>query len=195
MAVRWLFLALLALATAAGVGSLADSDLFNCTVSGCREKVENSTAGYCDNATGECDCSLNVFGENITCFTNVSNYCALDRCYRYDEEEGRCLKGARSRTTALCLSIFLINFGAANFYIQRYELAIPQIIIGLLLCVFQVGACAAACLRDDEISVSCVICCGINSVVSLLLFAWWLADLIIFALNTRLDGNGCVLYT
>jgi len=34
---------------------------------------------------------------------------------------------------------------------------------------------------------------ALETVVLTILFAWWLADLIIFATNKRLSGNGCVL--
>ena len=109
-------------------------------------------------------------------------------------DEERCRKGTKSRTVAILLSVFLINFGAANFYIERYELAIPQIILGLFLCFFQFGSCAIAASRDDDTSKPCIICCSINSLISLLFLAWWIADLVIFVTNDRTSRDGCPLF-
>ena len=152
----------------------------------------NWTIGECNSTTGVCLCNETTLGE---CFMlDESNYCIESHCYSYQEVDGTCRKGHRSRTVAILLSIFLINFGAANFYIERYELAIPQIILGLALCLFQFGSCAVAGTRDGETTPACIICCSINSVLSLLFLSWWIADLIIFATGMRQDGNNCPLY-
>lgn len=144
--------------------------------------------GLCNSTTDVCNC-------NSTCFTldTSLNCCQLDSCYRYLLDTGECEPLSKNRITAILLSVFLINFGAANFYIERYELAIPQIILGLFFCFFQVGSCAVAKTRDDDTSIPCIICCSINSLLSLLFFAWWIADLVIFISNTRLDGRMCPL--
>lgn len=149
--------------------------------------------GACNQTSGLCECN-----ETLSCFRydNSTNFCRLGSvCYSYDSTTEQCRFGRRSRLTALLLSIFLINFGAANFYIEQYQYAVPQIVLGLLLCVFQFGSCAVAGTRDNETSYPCIICCSINSVLSLLFLAWWIADLVIFALNSRLDGLGCPLET
>ena len=118
-----------------------------------------------------------------------------DCCFTYNPPN--CVQGRFSRLTAILLSVFLINFGAGNFYIERFDLAIPQLLIGLIACVFQIGSCSERCINRDEdnkATKACVFCCGFNAFFSCLLFAWWLADLIIFALNVRVDGRGCNLY-
>lgn len=119
-----------------------------------------------------------------------------DCCFTYMAPN--CVRGRFSRLTAILLSVFLINFGAGNFYIERYDLAIPQLIIGLLACLFQIGACSERCVNRDEDDSKptkcCVFCCGFNAFFSCLLFVWWLVDLVLFALNIRMDGRGCALY-
>lgn len=149
--------------------------------------------GECDLTTGRCLCNQSELGE---CFilNSSSNYCVKNPSFCYSYENGSCREGRRSRTVAILLSIFLLNFGAANFYIEQYALAIPQIILGLALCLFQFGSCAVAGTRDEDTSVPCIVCCSINSVISLTFLAWWIADLIIFATNNRLDGSNCPLY-
>ena len=152
----------------------------------------NLTIGECNVTTGKCRCNL---GE---CFVlnSSTNYCekTSKSCYMYLENEGICRNGTRSRTVAILLSIFLINFGAANFYIERYDLAIPQIILGLALCLFQCGSCAVAGSREGETTVPCIVCCSINSFLSLLFLSWWIADLILFSTRMRLDEQDCPLY-
>lgn len=158
-----------------------DSANFNCS--------SEMGVGACIN--GSCYCNETTLGD---CFIVRNNSCVLNTCYTYMSDQGTCRKGTKSRTVAIVLSLFLINFGAANFYIERYELAIPQIILGLMLCFFQFGSCAVAASRDDDTSVPCIICCSINSLISLLFLAWWIADLVIFATNTRNSRDGCPLF-
>ena len=159
-----------------------DSGNFSCS--------EYPDVGVCVN--GSCSCNETTLGD---CFElTINGTCKERRCYQYLADQMICRKGTQSRTTAILLSVFLINFGAANFYIQRYELAIPQIILGLLLCFFQFGSCGVASARDDDTSIPCIICCSINSLISILFLAWWIADLAIFVNNSRPSGNGCPLY-
>ena len=145
------------------------------------------------NTTGVCSCNSTLPSD---CFEVSGGVCSLTKCGEYTNTTEECRLGRRSKTTALLLSIFLINFGAANFYVAQYAYAIPQIIIGLLLCVFQIGSCAATCARSDKekTSIPCFLCCSINSVLSLTIFAWWIADIVIFATDKRTDGDGCPLY-
>ncbi len=146
--------------------------------------------GACNSFTGMCECDAG----NATCFSvSEDNCCALDPCYVYNLDTDECETTAKSRTTAIVLSVLLINFGAANFYIERYDLGIPQIILGLFLLFFQFGSCAVAATRDDATSVPCIVCCSFNSFISLLFLAWWIADLVILSTNQRLDGTGCNL--
>ena len=52
-----------------------------------------------------------------------------------------------------------------------------------------------ACRRDNEGPTwKCISCCTVNALISLTFFAWWIADLVIFATNQRDDGDGCRLY-
>lgn len=168
----------------------------NCSSRSSPCNLEYPTIGECNITTGLCNCNQSELSE---CFTlnYTTNYCVKleSTCYSYQPaENGTCRKGRQSRTIAILLSVFLINFGAANFYIERYDLAIPQIILGLALCLFQFGSCAVAGTRDGETSVPCIVCCSINSVISLIFLSWWIADVIIFSTNMRLDGLDCPLY-
>ena len=149
--------------------------------------------GVC-NETGLCECNSSL-PLDCASFNATTSLCVLEPCYVYVGGEQLCRRGTFSRTTALLLSIFLINFGAANFYIQQYIIAAFQILLGLLLIVLQFGSCGASCTRKETTSKLCIFCCIGNSVISLIVFSWWIADLVFFATNTRLDGAGCPLYT
>lgn len=162
----------------------------NCTLQPSCSNFTN--IGECNIITGNCSCNET---ELDACFRLEESLCVLNSpCWQYMEAEGECRNGRRSRTVAILLSVFLINFGAANFYIERYEFAVPQIILGLILCFFQFGSCAVAGTRDETTTAPCIICCSINSFISLLFLAWWIADVTIFALGQRTDGSGCPLY-
>lgn len=173
----------------------------NCTMdedcSDYEDNRANVTVGVCNETTGMCSCSSAL---PSGCFdvNEATNMCTITDCGRFlNETDQICRVGEFSKVTALLLSIFLINFGAANFYIQQYALAIPQIILGLMVCVFQFGGCATSAARDEKEKVTrlCTVCCGFNLFFSVAIFVWWLVDLIIFALNARNDGkDGCPLY-
>lgn len=155
--------------------------------------ILNLTVGECNETSGICYCNQSTL-DNCFTLNESDNYCVQTWCYSYQPDKGTCRFGRRRRLVALLLSIFLINFGAANFYVERYEFAIPQIILGLALCLFQFGSCAVAGTRDGETTPPCIICCSINTALSLLFLSWWVADLVIFATNQRMDGSSCPLY-
>ena len=105
--------------------------------------------------------------------------------------------------TAFILSLLLSGTGAANFYIGRYDLAVPQLFLLLLAFVIQIILiCFRLCTRNkkvDEDGYLCVMCCA-AMVLTILLFVvvltgitWWVVDAVLIYLNQRLDGNGCYL--
>jgi hypothetical protein len=78
------------------------------------------------------------------------------------------------------------------------------LIFGIIYCIL---SCASSIIRgcqksmkgdDDEggspilTLISCLVCLP-TCVLFFLFLAWFLADVIIFGLNSRLDGNGCPL--
>ena len=168
----------------------------NCSYGTCSGYTE---VGKCDIPSGLCRCNLNVANSTspLPCFSynETENYCLLLKCTSFDAGSLQCRNGTKSRLTALLLGIFLVNIGAANFYVARYEFAIPQLVLGLALCTLQIGTCVTECERGSDPTVKCACCCFFNSMVSLLFLAWWIADIVQFATNARLDGSGCPLIT
>ena len=140
---------------------------------------------------GRCSCS-DCFLRNET-----ANRCYLmTSCLTFDEDTRQCSDSRKSQLTAFLLTFFLIWTGAANFYIDRLEFAIPQLIFGIVLLVLGcVGRCIKECVKDSD-SGKVIVCCFIGIpylVLSIFFFAWWIGDLVIFGTNQRDDGDGCPL--
>ena len=146
--------------------------------------------GECNVTTGVCSCETYNGTGNLDCFyyDSATNFCKLKKCWRFSNGSGECSQNLRSNGIAILLTILFINFGAANFYIECYELVV--LFLGLLQCGFQFGSCALARKKDDGVSTLCLFCCSANTFLSLLFFAWWLADFVIFVQGTRNDGDG-----
>ena len=135
------------------------------------------------------------------CFTldSTINRCAVNPpCTNYDNYTHNCIDNRRSQLMAFLLASFLTISGAANFYIDRLEYAIPQLFIGI---TFTVLACLAHCLKvaleENEnqklIFISWSVMGILLVIFGLMLASWWLADLILFGTNKQVDGNGCQL--
>ena len=60
------------------------------------------------------------------CFYATNSYksCAYQRCWKYDNITQTCNDLRKDQRTAFLLSLFLSALGAANFYIERYDLGI-----------------------------------------------------------------------
>ena len=95
----------------------------------------------CNVTSGACECLLGCF----SLMSEMNDKCTLNECATLDDDNN-CRDGKYSKTTAILLSVFLISFGAANFYIERYELAAVQLFLGLLLCCVQVRVVILAIL-------------------------------------------------
>ena len=117
-----------------------------------------------------------------------------DSCYNTDGYEWR---------TAFILGLLLSCTGAANFYIGRYDLAVPQLF--LLLSAFLIQITLTCCRfwarrkKVDEDGFLCVVCCAALILTILLIvlvltgITWWIVDAVLIYINQRLDGNGCHL--
>ena len=97
------------------------------------------------------------------CFSQDDNgRCAIENeCYYYDIQTATCVDERRSQITAFALSLTLSGVGAANFYIERYDLAVPQLLLFIFVFVFP---CCMICLP------LCFACCADKEWVSNLHF-------------------------
>ena len=101
---------------------------------------------YVECSNGQCSCN--------ECFmlNSTINRCYLmPPCTNYDNTSLTCIDNRRKQLTAFLLAFFLTPVGAANFYIDRLEFAIPQLILGILFCTLScVGCCARQAVKDSE---------------------------------------------
>ncbi|CAI8013438.1 hypothetical protein GBAR_LOCUS8514 [Geodia barretti] len=124
--------------------------------------------------------------------------------WRYNTRDLDCQDDRPSQLTAFLLSFFLSSTGAANFYIGRDDLGGGQLF--LLILMFAVSyitcylpCCLGCCMSKDDVkgSIFFMALIVLETVLVVIIFvaiwAWWLADLIIFATNQRDAGNGCML--
>ncbi|KAL5502968.1 hypothetical protein EMCRGX_G009831 [Ephydatia muelleri] len=106
--------------------------------------------------------------------------------------------GQKSQRTAFLLSFFLSSVGAANFYIGRNDLGGAQIAVFLAPTILCCAMCCVVCIccREEESGGRMILTLShrlIGAAISLTITAWWIADLVYFGTNKRLDGNGCPL--
>ncbi|GMH37599.1 hypothetical protein BSKO_05472 [Bryopsis sp. KO-2023] len=140
---------------------------------------------------GRCACNGACFRRN-----NESNACHLDNphCMHYDVKTLTCHDTRKSQTTAFFMSILLGFFGAANFYIRRLSMAIPQLVL-LILSICGGGIAKLLSGGDQDYAQQkrnlCLML--VSSMAPFVLLVWWFADLIIFALGDRKDEHGCPL--
>ena len=141
----------------------------------------------CNN--GQCSCS--------GCFMNdtTTNRCYLPPCTYY--KDNGCIDKRQKQSTAFQLALFSTWVGAANFYIKRYEFAVPQLIVGIILCA---TFCISSrffkeCNKHEQCQAcACFCCCFCTTCLLLLLFiASWIYDLVCFYNNCRVNGDGCPL--
>ena len=151
---------------------------------------------------GSCVCRQ-CFGRN----SNNNTCRELAPCQRYNTVTLSCDDERRSQLVAMLLSLFLSEVGAANFYIARNDLAGGQLAIFLMsflvICIASCPCCFLCCCKDDSgektafgfclYIIAIVIGVVLALICALMMLAWWIADLVIFVQNTRLDGQNCML--
>lgn len=146
-------------------------------------------------SNGQCNCH-NCF------FQSSDGTCSVDTpCQTYDTAKNTCRDHRRSQETSVVLSAVLSPVGAANFYISRFEYAIPQLVLFVVLILASIFGRIVRCFSSEKrretekLAVMCsTLAAAVIAVLALLIIiAWWIADLIIFIRNTRRDGNDCLL--
>lgn len=174
----------------------------------CTELVQPLSCTSAANCTNEVIANPSQFVSCVnntcvcnSCFQSDTGMCTVARCYSYNIAGDTCSSTAQKWLAALVISILLGGTGAANFYIGRYEFAIPQLVlfcfIMILPCVICVLYCCTGCDCGDVARVCGLVVNFILAIILLILnlclASWWVADAVIFILNERQDGNGCGL--
>ena len=145
---------------------------------------------YCG-ADGECVCRgcFYLQEKKGTCALDAS--CLTYRRSTYRSTGGQCEGHRRSKVRAILLTVFL-PVGAANFYIKRYDCAVPQLVLFIFLAA---SISLLRILERSDTGNTCVyvVVIVLSIILSLAVAAWWIADIVIFATNSRRDGDGCPL--
>lgn len=178
------------------------------SVEACREAVDCYPTGYIEGRINVSDSLINcsAVGECVCneCFLldKDNSICAVDSpCWAYDTSDSECKDHRRSQVIALVLAAILSAVGAANFYIARYEYAVPQ--LALFVCLI-IASCFGRILRylsDDKgrkTEKFCALCTTVTAAVVAIIalgviVAWWIADIVFFSKNARSDGDNCPL--
>ena len=164
----------------------------------------NGTSTSLVNCTSsQCECKSECFELNTS-----SNTCTLvsSPCYSYSSALGECQSSAPRKITALLLSLFVGTTGADNFYINRFDFAIPQLILFLsplcgcfTLCFYSGCAVFLSSKRNWRPLAHCMHCSAlIIATLAAIVFpltttAWNIADIFAIAFNEHFDANGCQL--
>jgi hypothetical protein len=173
--------------------------------------LPNTIANKTGVPTSLVSCDMNTFTCVCKeCFQLKDSKCYDQPCWTYNSGTHTCVDTRKSQLTAFLLSFFLSYVGAANFYIERHDFAGAQLALFLLgfcfVCVSVIPCCILPCCaagsEDSDKALACGTCCYVVfitlgsiliTLASLAISAWWIADLVIFVENTRLDGRGCHL--
>ena len=190
---------------------LLTSVVLSLTHANCTERTDcleysvlnGSTTSLVQCMSSECVCSSECFELNPTskrCFLQTS------QCYSYSLSDDTCHSTAPSWLTAFLLSLLIGTTGADNFYISRFDYAIPQLLLFLSpLC----GCCTliSYCICTMVISTrrnlhslsTCihVVALSLSAIAAivfpLITISWNLIDIFIIGFNSQQDNNGCTL--
>ena len=153
--------------------------------------------------SSECECSSECFELNLTskrCFLQTS------QCYSYSLSDDTCHSTAPSWLTTFLLSLLIGTTGADNFYISRFDYAIPQLLLflsPLCGCCTLISYCICTAVISTKRNLRSISNCfhvmalslsAIAAIVfPLITISWNMVDLVLLALNKRNDGNDCIL--
>ncbi|KAI6655035.1 TM2 domain-containing protein 3-like [Oopsacas minuta] len=165
--------------------------------------LNGSTTSLVDCIDSECVCLSECFELNLTsksCFLQTSS------CYLYSLSDDTCHSTAPSWVTAFILSLLFGTTGADNFYINRFDYAIPQLLLFLsplcgcfTLCSYCYCAMFLSIRKNLRpismcLNVTALILASLAAIIlPLITTSWNLVDWLLIAFNRRHDSNDCIL--
>lgn len=140
----------------------------NCTYS----PVDCHNHGVCNQDGTDCVC----FGGYVTYQPPNNTQCNYEQ---------------KTQLGAFLLSFFLGYFGAGRFYVGDITLGLIKLFVPMTLTVISCVLLCIGCCRSES-GMNCMIVITNILVVlsSIVVFCWWLADVIQFGLNAIPDENG-----
>lgn len=159
-------------------------------VSATSTKIQIMQSNFTSNFTRsldvvDCNDRTDCDGNGRCSMDGTTSVCICDSSYATDKGSGplpekQCTYKRKKQLVALLLHIFLGEFGVGEFYIGNIGWGVGQLILGGGL-----GIAAIALLFIIGPGVVCVLCLG-----PLAFLGWWIADIVFFARNDKVDGNG-----
>ncbi|KAI6655068.1 TM2 domain-containing protein 3-like [Oopsacas minuta] len=165
--------------------------------------LNGSTTSLVDCIDSECVCLSECFELNLTsksCFLQTSS------CYLYSLSDDTCHSTAPSWVTAFILSLLFGTTGADNFYINRFDYAIPQLLLFLsplcgcfTLCSYCYCAMFLSIRKNLRpismcLNVTALILASLAAIIlPLITTSWNIFDIFMFGFNAHFDSNGCTL--
>lgn len=130
------------------------------------------------NCTSDDNCNNNGVCNKNTCICNIgyTTYNSITKC-NYKQKD---------QLIAFFLSLLLGIFGADQLYMGNYIIAIPKISITIVtICIF----CS---YKIDNNEIKEKTSCSLY-LFSLIVFAWYISDVVMIGLNNYTDGNEILL--
>ena len=156
----------------------------------------------CNLTSGVCRCLLPSCHD----YDNVTNKCVLAQCriLKIEEDEIGCVdRGTSNKETAMYLTILSFT-GAQNFYLKNWKQAVPQLIGFLMIltscggCLYSFGGFCKKVMKKEYKDIKNNITKGctfqlLTIAIGLAELGWMMADFIQIGLDSKLDGDGCLL--
>ena len=149
----------------------------------------------CDTDKGLCifnSSSQFNFSNNLN---SSGYYCNCTSRYQTfpNDSTNQCSYQLYSQKTAFLLELF-ISFGAGNFYIQNYEIAVPKLLfwfVGYYLFIIL----RMVTKKSEENNTTALLVALIGCIFCFGMLTWQIVDCFLFGFNLYLDGNGLKPYS
>jgi len=146
---------------------------------------------------------FNCTDADVDCDGNgkcVKNQCKCSDAYATEKgSTTQCTYKRKQQLAAFLLHIFLVSFGAGHWYIGNVGYAMGQLSLGVIIpigcsCIVCIFLCIFTCGESEGGLAGTGISAGVISAVCYFgLVIWWIVDIVRFAENWYLDGNGYAL--
>lgn len=148
---------------------------------------------YASSNITNCTDSLVTCSAHGTCYKDGSGCVCDDDYATFECDAGvECCYKRKNQLAAFLLSFFLGYLGVGRFYVGQVGVPIAKLLLNLFPCII---LCILGCclMSSGGEGAKGGIAGTVTCVVFTALFAWWLADVILFGLNKIDDSNGVKL--
>ncbi len=143
------------------------------------------------------DCTFSTCGVPNQCVDENTCKCAIGTANFPQTASGPfCQYKQLNQLTGFLLQFFIFH-GAGQFYLGNMNLAVPQLILCLLVylipCVSAFSGNGFFFKSKERTSKFALVLFILHIIICCSVFAWWLAEAIVFGANKYIDSNGIPL--